>query len=252
MNLFQKNIIDKYNQLDYDDQVIFMNDGYLEIDEYFFPNAIQPQFKLNNKNAFFRYQAHLYYKTLIESNVYEGTYLDLSCGRGGGVDFVKDNFKFDKIYGIDINPIQIEFCEKWCNGIEFKVGSATSIPLSNESVNIITSIEAFSYYNPYDLFFLESHRILKKNGVIAIAVPSQNPPLYNSKKMNQLFDIIKIVDITKNVSLACSMSKYIIPQHLNQKKTKFDTQKILFNEELRYLNNQRKYIILILKKKENL
>ena len=249
MNTWHNSIIEKYNELDYDSQVIFMNDGYLELDESYFPSTTQPTIKLNSRNVFFRYQAQLYYKTIKEGGVFTGTYLDLSCGRGGGVDFAKDNFNFEKIIGIDINPNQIQFCKSWCDRVEFLVGSATAIPLPDNSVDVISSIEAFPYYRPYDAFYEECSRILKKDGIITMAIPSQINPEFATEKMHSNFDVIKTIDITKNVTLACAMSKYIVPYHLNTERTKQDFKNIMFGDESRYFHNESKYIIVILKKK---
>jgi len=242
--------INKYEQFEFSDEVIFMNDGYVELDEYNLPVS-EVLFKLNLNNKFFKYQAHLYYKALTVGKCFTGTYLDLSCGRGGGVDFAKDNFTFSKIIGVDPSQKQINFCRSWCKDIDFYVGQATDIPLSDDSVDVITSIEASGYYLPHETYFKECARILKTGGKLIVAEHRSHfenfsvPDLLKPK-----LKLTKVLDITNNVNISCAISKYALPLNLTDPYSKIKTRSVLFNDEKKYIVNQENYIITVYEKHE--
>jgi ubiquinone/menaquinone biosynthesis C-methylase UbiE len=222
-----------------------MNDGYVQLDQKFLPINITP-FKLNSKNKLFAYQAHLYYKALKEGDCFTGTYLDLSCGRGGGVDLARDNFSFSRVIGVDPNQKQIEFCKSWCRDIEFYVGSAIDIPIEDNSINVITSIEASGYYVPRETFLKECCRILKVGGKLIVAgrkSPSEKVKVPES--INSMMKLTKIVDITNNVNISCAILKYALPLNLKDSDSKLQTKSVLFNDERKYISGQEKYLISV-------
>ena len=77
----------KYNRFVVNSEFAFMNDGYVDLDQYGFPTP-SLDFELCEKFQPWRYQAQLYKKcldvALIDRSAEQGTLLDLSCGKGGG------------------------------------------------------------------------------------------------------------------------------------------------------------------------
>jgi ubiquinone/menaquinone biosynthesis C-methylase UbiE len=222
----------------------FMNDGYVDLDQFGFP-VIDTNLKLLEKYNSWRYQAQLYKKCLdyagIEFNTNQGTLLDLSCGKGGGLSFFKDHYQFQKLIGVDLNPTHIEICKKNVPGIEFITASATDIPLEDSSIDIITTIEASAYYDPFDQYLKESYRLLKPGGMLIQA----GPDLFD---MNQYadhgFKFHNIYNITKNVRTACAISKYILLE-LDPSGVSFEC---LLGDESRYIQGQSFYNIVIFSK----
>jgi hypothetical protein len=95
------------------DSLIFMNDGYAEIDDndYPFDSIETKNFILNKKYKNFKYQVNLYKRLLdfaeIKNNNNIDVLIDVGCGKGGGVSFYKDFYNFDNCIGIDLTNINI-------------------------------------------------------------------------------------------------------------------------------------------------
>ena len=53
----------------------------------------------------------------------------------------------------------------------FVNSTATKLPLKNESVERVLSLEAAQHFKPLKNFISESHRILKHNGILALTIP---------------------------------------------------------------------------------
>ena len=198
--------VNKYNRFSKDpsfENFIFMNDGYVDLDTNDYPLPVD--LNLTEKYQDWKYQVNLYKKILEVANISKGILVDLSCGKGGGLSFYKDYYSFDKLIGIDLNPTHIEICKSHTNGIEFLSGTATAIPLDSESVDAITTVEASGYYDPYEQYVAEAYRVLKPGGLLIQTTPHG---FDRSIFERQGFKILKELDITKNVRMACTISKY--------------------------------------------
>lgn len=241
----ENKIIDKYNNsIAQIDGISFMNDGYVDIDQYGFP--IEPNnFILSNKFQPWRYQAKLYQKCLDVAEIktidkYE-TLLDSSCGKGGGLEFIKEYYNFKKLIGVDINPAHIEICKKHVSQVEFISSSATNIPLQDLTIDIILSVEASSYYDPFKKYLEEAYRLLKPSGLLIQA----NPNLHFKKQYSEVgFKLHSMHNITKNVRVACSISKYVMAE-FDPSGTLFEC---LLGDESRYTTNKSEYNIMIVSK----
>ena len=53
----------------------------------------------------------------------------------------------------------------------FLNATATTLPFENESVERVLALESAQHFKPLKNFILESYRILKKNGILALAIP---------------------------------------------------------------------------------
>src|SRR3989344_5980541 len=107
------------------------------------------------------------------SEVVEGNsnFLDLGCGYGKFLAFIKKRFPNLKVKGIDYSKKEISIAKKsgldvkWCN---FETG----INENDNSFDIVYSGEVIEHlYNP-DIFLSEVSRILKKNGYLILSTPN--------------------------------------------------------------------------------
>ncbi len=57
------------------------------------------------------------------------------------------------------------------DNLNFLNSTATLLPLANESVERVIALESAQHFKPLKSFFSESYRILKKDGVMALAIP---------------------------------------------------------------------------------
>jgi ubiquinone/menaquinone biosynthesis C-methylase UbiE len=247
---FENEIIKKYTIFNKDidlffdvNQVIFLNDGYVPLDTYDYPVPLD--INLSKKYQQWRYQVSMYKKLLDEADVYpncNGTLLDISCGLGGGVSFYRDYYNFNKIVGIDINPLHIDTCKKRYKKVDFINASALRVPLGDKSVDVITSVEAASYYEDMSMFLEEAWRLLVPGGKLVIS-DRNSKHMYPYYK-NSLFKTISFEDITKNVRTSAAISKYAIQ--------KIDPHKVITDhideDESLYKDTNIIYYILVLQK----
>lgn len=251
--IMNKNIIEKYSSiLDdtkflKDSNFIFMNDGYVELDDFGFP-IDEENFILNEKNKIWKYQANLYFKSLqfggFKPNQVYGTILDLSCGRGGGLNFIQENFSFKKLIGIDLTPFNIEFCKEWLSNVDLYNCSATELCLEDGSVDVITSIEASGYYEPNEDYVKEVFRVLKPKGTLIQVSPHLKENLELKFKNFKIYNFSEIYfkDITKNVRVSAAISKYLFRNFSEE------LFKLYYNDELRYIQDNTLYNIAVFKK----
>jgi SAM-dependent methyltransferase len=234
----------KYNRFVVSSEFAFMNDGYVDLDQYGFP-ATSLDIELSEKFGPWRYQAQLYKKCLdvagIDRSAEQGTLLDLSCGKGGGIAFFKDYYKFQRLIGVDLNPVHIEVCQLNIKEAEFVEASATEIPLLDESVDIITTVEAAVYYQPFDRYLSEVYRLLTPGGLLVQASPDA---IDINQYADQGFKLQTSKNITRNVRVACAVSKYVM-RDMDSSDTLFDC---LMGDETRYIYNTSLYNIMVFSK----
>jgi ubiquinone/menaquinone biosynthesis C-methylase UbiE len=153
--------------------LLFMNHGYLPAknDSRSFP-ILKPDF------ANWQNQANLYFHLFDFAKnrlacLATGTcdVLDVGCGRGSGIVLLKENFGLRNAIGIDINPLQIDFCRKRHvnTGVEFLVGNAMQMPIASESVDVVLNIESSHCYESFPKFLAEVGRVLRPNGLLLMA-----------------------------------------------------------------------------------
>jgi len=238
------NTVEKYNRFIVGSGFAFMNDGYVDLDQYGFPTTAL-DINLSEKFGLWRYQAQLYKQcldvALIDRSAEQGILLDLSCGKGGGLAFFKEYYKFQQLIGVDLSPAHIKMCRHNVEGVEFITASATEIPLDDESVDIITTVEATAYYKPFDRYLSEVYRLLTPGGLLIQTGPDA---MDINQYANQGFKLRSSKNITRNVRAACAVSKYVM-RDMDSSDTLFDC---LMGDETRYIYNTSLYNIMVFSK----
>jgi ubiquinone/menaquinone biosynthesis C-methylase UbiE len=221
----------KKSNMFYSDHFIFMNDGFANLNKKGYPiDFDEKMYALPDKYRNFLYQANLYRKSLEFSeidlkNKFQ-TIVDVGCGLGGGISFYKDFYNFKKCIGIDLTSKHIEIAKSNNFNIDFYLASATKLPIKSNSVDVITSVESVDYYDPLSKFAKESFRVLKNTGTLIISCPIN----YEQEQILDKFILKNKKDITNNVAIACSISKFIF--------LKFSLQEAqsMHKEEQRYID----------------
>jgi 2-polyprenyl-3-methyl-5-hydroxy-6-metoxy-1,4-benzoquinol methylase len=98
-----------------------------------------------------------------------GTVLDIGCGTGYGSAILSTKAN---VVALDISPAALRFARKSYPGPEFVMATATSIPLADESVDMVTAFEIIEHLAEPDKFLAECHRTLKKGGVLVLSSPN--------------------------------------------------------------------------------
>lgn len=99
--------------------------------------------------------------------------LDLGCGNGRFVRFLKKERLKASYIGIDNAKAFLEICKKEFPNYQFQEGDQLNIPLDDKSVDLILNIRAFHHLpsKKHRLEALEEmHRVLDDKGIVIISV----------------------------------------------------------------------------------
>lgn len=116
---------------------------------------------------------HLHRYALTSYLITDKVVVDLASGEGYGSNLMADHAK--EVIGIDISPIVIENAIKKYkkNNLAFKTGSATSIPMPDQSIDIVVSFETIEHIAEHDKMIDEIKRVLKNEGILIISTPDK-------------------------------------------------------------------------------
>lgn len=119
--------------------------------------------------------------------------LDIACGEGYGTHLLSKNAL--EVTGVDIETIVIEkAAKKYSNAnIRFKVGSATNIPLPENSVDVVVSFETLEHLADHYLMMSEIKRVLTPSGILIISTPDK----LNYADKNELKNVFHIKELYK-------------------------------------------------------
>ena len=96
---------------------------------------------------------------------------DLGCGSGVITRYLSAHFK--EFIGLDISGNAIDYCNKKKGSNDSYIKSnLESIPLDNESIDLVICSEVIEHIEKYDTMLLEIRRILKKGGVLILTTPN--------------------------------------------------------------------------------
>ena len=99
--------------------------------------------------------------------------VDIGCGTGNETLNIYNNFKCN-IYGIDPSENMLKEAKQKTDEIAWLKGHAESIPLRNNSVDIITSFFSTHHFSNISKVISEFKRIVKKSGIIFLVTISHD------------------------------------------------------------------------------
>jgi SAM-dependent methyltransferase len=106
------------------------------------------------------------------------TVLDIASGEGYGSHLISKVAL--SVTGVDISEEAVAHAaSKYATktNLNFKVGSASAIPLEDSSVDIVTSFETLEHTTEHEEFLKEIKRVLKPDGILIMSTP--DTVLYN-------------------------------------------------------------------------
>ena len=100
--------------------------------------------------------------------------LDIACGEGYGSALMTGEAR--RVFGVDISESAIRHArEKYLSitNLQFRVGSATQIPLEDASVDVVVSFETIEHLLEQREMLAEIRRVLRADGILVISSPNK-------------------------------------------------------------------------------
>jgi ubiquinone/menaquinone biosynthesis C-methylase UbiE len=98
------------------------------------------------------------------------TVVDVGSGLSSPAIFWRNLYEKLNLNCVNINYKQLCFSGPERN-IEFINSTSTKLPFADNSVDRVLALESSQHFKPLDGFISESKRILKKSGILALALP---------------------------------------------------------------------------------
>jgi SAM-dependent methyltransferase len=113
-----------------------------------------------------RYCIQLYHSTASQYDISSKKVLEVSCGHGGGASYLVRTMGPASYTGLDLNGPGIALCRRNhpLPGLDFVHGDAQSLPLPDDSFDVVISIEAGHLYPRFRSFLAEVNRVLRPGG----------------------------------------------------------------------------------------
>jgi SAM-dependent methyltransferase len=113
-----------------------------------------------------RYGIQLYHATASQWDIAGKKVLEVSCGHGGGAEYLATTMKPASYTGLDINAPGIEFCREHRRqpNLDFVCANAQELPFENDTFDAIINVEAGHLYADFNAFLREVNRVLKPGG----------------------------------------------------------------------------------------
>jgi len=154
--------------------------------------------------------AELYDRLRASGQPATGRLLEISCGRGGGLNHLVDICKYQvDAVGLELSMNAVAFCKARYAGPgnrSFVRGDALHLPFKDGAFDIVVNVEASSAYGDERAFFREVHRILRPDGRFLYADSRSRRRLSSLEQLlHETGFAGRLVDVTGNVVAACEL-----------------------------------------------
>ena len=100
-----------------------------------------------------------------------GTILDVACGTGEFERLILADHPQQRMIGVDLSENMLAIAQAKCDRyshIQFQRASVESLPLSDQSVDLVVSANAFHYFRDPQTALTEMYRVVKPGGQVVI------------------------------------------------------------------------------------
>lgn len=175
----------------------FLNYGYASLE------PTTPQINLDPADEPNRLCIQLYHRVAGAADLHGANLLEVSCGHGGGADYIVRSMHPASYTGLDLNPEAIRFCQQTHTheGLSFTHGSAEALEFGAESFDALLNVEASHCYGSMERFLQEVVRVLRPGGYFLFADIRRREDVARLEgQLTKLgLEMISSEDITANV-----------------------------------------------------
>src|SRR5688500_12939062 len=174
----------------------FMNYGYM-------PNQGEPPVSIPDDPKIQKYPMQMYHYLAAKTDMKGKQVLEVGSGRGGGARYVAGAFQPASYIGMDIAQSAVDLANKIHRlpNLKFIQGSAESIPLPDNSIDVVLNVESCHAYGSVDKFLSEVKRVLKQGGYLLLVDfrDVKNMDLLRSQLRHSGLEFLEEEDIAPNV-----------------------------------------------------
>jgi SAM-dependent methyltransferase len=119
------------------------------------------------------YLEHMHRYLLARDLVAGRDVLDIASGEGFGSHALSRLAR--SVVGVDIDSGSVEHAQSRyrAENLEFRVGSCSSIPLADHTVDVVVSFETIEHHDEHEQMMREVKRVLRPGGLIVISSPEK-------------------------------------------------------------------------------
>ena len=127
--------------------------------------------------------------------------LEVSCGRGGGANFVSRTFTPRRYVGVDLSAENIRLARERAarDGLTFATGHAEQLDIPDATFDVVINIEASHLYDDRGKFFAEAARVLKPGGYFCYTDGCWADDDCTEDLLDAGFELLERLEITSNV-----------------------------------------------------
>lgn len=174
----------------------FMNYGYV-------PNANEKPFDIPLSPEVQRHSLQMYHYLALKTDIQGKDVLEVGSGRGGGAKHVASALQPASYIGMDLAQSAVDLAKKLhkVSNLTFIQGSAESIPLPDNSKDVVMNVESCHAYGSVDKFLSEVKRVLKPGGYLLLVDfrSAENMDLLKSQLANSGLELLEEENISQNV-----------------------------------------------------
>lgn len=174
----------------------FMNYGYV-------PSENEKPFDLPLDPSVQRYSLQMYHYLALKTDIAGKNVLEVGSGRGGGAKHVAGHLRPATYVGMDLAQSAVDLANKLhqVTNLKFIQGSAESIPLADNSVDVVLNVESCHAYGSVDKFLSEVKRVLKPGGLLLLVDfrSVENTNLLKSQLGKSGLELLEEENISQNV-----------------------------------------------------
>lgn len=161
-----------------------------------------------------RFQHQMYLQLLERLREERGVHpgmkvLEVSCGRGGGLNALLSQAPELDATGLDVAHSAVAFCRQTYgegDNLRFVQGSALDLPFADATFDVVVNVEASNDYGDRARFFREAARVLKPDGILLYAdTVKQGRREAMEQDLASAGFQAEFRDITDNVTEACRL-----------------------------------------------